>query len=92
MEEEYYKETSIIEKNEEERNNELIQSILKTRENLEQAHKNFEFAEDELIDYYSYNIKANQAKLDYLIKLAKSKELVMDIETRNKLDIIQEVG
>lgn len=92
MEDEYVKEKNIKEKTEEERNKELLLSIVKTKKNLEDAHRNFEFAENDLIDYYSYNIKANQAKLDYLIKLAKSKGLVMDVETQNHLDMIKEVS
>lgn len=92
MENEYIKEEKIKDMSEEEKNRELMLSIIKTKENLQQAHKNFEFAEEDLIDYYSYHIKANQAKLDYLIKLAKTKGLVMDVETQNRLDIIQDVG
>lgn len=72
MEEDFIKEVNIIEKSDDEKNSELLNCIMRTRKNLEQAHINFEFAEDDLIDYYSYNIKANQAKLDYLIKLAKA--------------------
>lgn len=90
--EEYIREEKIKEKTEKEKNRELLLSIIKTKESLNQAHKNFEFAESDLIDYYSYNIKANQAKLDYLIKLAKSKGLVMNVETRNELGINQEVS
>ena len=41
------------------------------------ARCNFEYAEDDLIDYYTYQIKANQAKLDYLIKIAKRNGLVL---------------
>ena len=41
-------------------------------------NKNFEFAEMELVDYYIYHIKANQAKLDYLIKLAKAQGITID--------------
>ena len=92
MEMDYIKEKNINEKSEDEKNRELLLSIMKTRKRLEQSHKNFEFAEDDLIDYYSYNIKANQAKLDHLIKLAKSKGLVMDLDMQNKIDIIQDVG
>ena len=92
MEKEYIKEENIQDKTEEEKNRELLRSIIVTRKRLEEAHKNFEFAEEDLIDYYSYNIKANQAKLDYLIKLAKTKGLVMDVDTQSKLDVIQEVG
>ena len=92
MENEYIKETNIIEKNEDEKNRELIASILKTQRTLEQAHQNFEFAEDDLIDYYSFKIKANQAKLDYLIKLAKAKGLIMDADLQQKLNDKQEVS
>ena len=76
MQEEFMKDTKIIDKNDKEKEIELLYSIVKTRTDLEQAHKNFEFAEDDLIDYYTYQIKANQSKLDYLTKLAKSKNIV----------------
>ena len=74
----YYKETKIIEKSEKEKELELINSIAKTRIDLEQAHRNFEFAEEDLIDYYTYQIKANQSTLDYLTRLAKSKKINYD--------------
>ena len=45
---------------------ELIKNIIKTREELKNNNKNFEFAELDLVDYYIYQIKANQAKLNYL--------------------------
>ncbi len=73
--EDYIKESEIVELNEEDRRNQLLQSILKTQKDLKQAQINFEYAEKELIDFYSYQIKANQSKLDYLTKLAKSIEL-----------------
>ncbi len=73
--EDYIKESEIIELNEEDRRNQLLQSILKTQKDLKQAQINFEYAEKELIDFYSYQIKANQSKLDYLTKLAKNLEL-----------------
>ena len=41
------------------------------------AKSNFEYAEDDLIDYYTYQIKAHQSKLDYLIKIAKRKGIVL---------------
>lgn len=72
------KEKIIYEKTEVKREIELINSIIKTREELKVANINFEFAEDGLIDYYAYQIKANQAKLDYLLKLAKTKGIVVD--------------
>lgn len=73
--EDYIKEQYFIELTDKEKNLQLMRSILQTQNDLKQAHVNFEFAEDDLIDFYSYQIKANQAKLDYLTKLAKSKNI-----------------
>ena len=73
--EDFVKDEDILELNEEQRNRQLLQSILKAQRDLQQSHINFEFAEKELIDFYSYQIKANQSKLDYLTKLAKSLDL-----------------
>ena len=78
MQEEFMKESKIIDKTKREKERELLQSIVKTRIDLEQAHQNFEFAEEDLIDYYTYQIKANQSKLDYLTKLAKSNNIVFN--------------
>lgn len=78
MSEDYIKEEKIIEKTVQEKEIELITSILKTKNELEQANVNFEFAEEELIDYYAYQIKANCSKLDYLIKKAKNNGIVLD--------------
>ena len=78
MYEEYVKECKIIDKNEFEKKKELIISIIKTKRELDKCNKNFEFAKDELIDYYLYLIKANQAKLDYLIKKAKVNDISLD--------------
>ena len=58
---------------------ELLKSITETKRELFIANKNFEVAEDDLIDYYSYQIKANKAKLDYLIKEVKTKDLAVDM-------------
>ena len=73
MEEEYLLNKMIKGKTEKEREIELMQNIIETKEKLQNARKNFEYAEDGMIDYYIYQIKANQSKLDYLIKLAKKK-------------------
>ncbi len=79
MQNEYIREEKIIDKTELEKERELIKTIINTREELKAANKNFEYAQEELVDYYSYKIKANQAKLDYLIKIAKTKGLQMDM-------------
>lgn len=88
MYEEYIKETPIIEKTEDERNIQLIQSILIAKKDLELATKNYEYAEGELIDYYLYEMKAIQSKLNYLLGKAKKKSLIVDriqqLEIRTK--------
>lgn len=58
---------------------ELLKSILATKRELGIANKNFETAELELVDYYSYQIKASKAKLDYLIKQVKQKGISVDM-------------
>lgn len=76
---EYIKENKIIEKNESEKDLDLIISIIKVKKELEEANKNFEFAEGDLIDYYTYQIKANRAKFDYLLKKAKENGIAIDM-------------
>ena len=90
MIEEYRKEEKIIEKTEIEKEIEIVKNIIKTREELKSANKNFEYAEDDLVDYYTYQIKANQAKLNYLIKLAKTKGIVVDMINDIKLKLLEE--
>lgn len=60
------------------RNLELIQSIFRTQSELLSANSNYEYAEGDMIDYYSYHIKATKSKLDYLLKNAKSRGLIID--------------
>ncbi len=92
MQEEYRREQKIIEKTEYEKEIELIKAIIKTREELKSNNKNFEYAQDELVDYYTYQIKANQAKLDYLIKLAKIKGIEVDIINNKKYSFEEDAG
>ena len=77
--EDYVKEDILVDLNDEEKESQLMQCILNTQKDLQQSHINFEYAEPDLVDFYSYQIKANQAKLDYLTKLAKSKNLENNI-------------
>ena len=77
MQEEYLLEKMIKGKSDKEKEIELMKTIIETKEKLKIARSNFEYAEDELIDYYTYQIKAHQAKLDYLIKVAKRKGLIL---------------
>lgn len=66
---------------------ELVDCIIKTKRELDVANKNFEQAEGELIDYYSYQIKASKAKLDYLIREVKQKGFSIDMINELKLRI-----
>ena len=66
---------------------ELVECIIKTKRELEVANKNFEHPENELIDYYAYQIKANKAKLDYLIKEVKQKGFSLDMVSELKLRV-----
>lgn len=79
MSEEYIREEKVVDKSNNEKDLELIVSVLKTKQDLDLAHKNFEFAEEGLIDYFSYQIKANQTKLDYLMKKARKKGIALDM-------------
>ena len=71
MQEEYLIEKMVKGKTDKEKEVELMKTIIETREMLKNARCNFEYAEDDMIDYYIYQIKAHQSKLDYLIKIAK---------------------
>jgi hypothetical protein len=80
MEDKFIKDgKKISDKTNEQREVELAISILKTKRDLAVANHNFEFAENELIDYYAYQIKANKSKLDYLVKKAKEEGIVLDM-------------
>lgn len=80
MREEYVKDSQkIVEKTQQEINLELIKSIIKTKKDLENSNINYEFAEGELIDYYLYQIKANQSKLNFLLKKAKQNGIMLDM-------------
>ena len=64
----------------------LIWAILEAKRELNNANRNFEIAEGGLIDYYSYKIKADKAKLDYLIRKVKTQNLEMSMI--NNLEIL----
>ena len=78
MEEEFKREGLIRDRSELDKEIELVRNIIKTKEELKNNNKNFEYAEFDLVDYYIYQIKANQAKLDYLLKLAKASGITID--------------
>lgn len=55
---------------------ELLLNLNQARAEWEQAIQNYEFAhEQELIDYYTYKIKAAQTKYQYLLKRIKEETI-----------------
>ena len=75
----YIQESQIENIDEREKEIELIRNIINTRREIKNVDKNFEYAQDDLVDYYIYEMKANQAKLNYLIKVAKMKGITVDM-------------
>lgn len=87
MKDKFIQELKLEEKTVEQQDIELMKSVIKAKLELDIATKNFEQADDELIDYYTYQIKANQAKIDYLLKKVKHKALALDMIEEIKLRI-----
>ena len=83
MDNEYIRENKIVDKTDAEKDLELIISIIKTKRELNLEHRNFEYAQDDLIDYYSYQIKANQTKLDYLRKKGIALDMINELYIKN---------
>ena len=75
MQSEFIKEFKIEDKTEEEKNIELIDTIKFVKKSLNNMYNNLQYADSDLIDYYTYQIKAEEAKYNYLIKQAKKKKL-----------------
>lgn len=90
MQEEYIRERKIVDKTDIEKEIELVRNIIVVKEELKTANENFEFVEDELIDYYTYQIKANQSKLNYLIRQAKLKGITIDMINQIKIKLYNE--
>lgn len=54
----------------------LLENLKNAQNEFETAINNYEFAiEPELVDYYTYNIKATQTRYQYLLKKAKEQGL-----------------
>ena len=79
MRSEFIKEFKIDDKDEKEKNNELLKSINIVKNNIKNMYNNLQYVEIDLIDYYVFQIKAEEAKYDYLIRKAKKNNLTVDI-------------
>ncbi len=86
----YIQESEMENLDERDKEIELIKNIIHTRKALKNVDKNFEYAQDELVDYYIYEMKANQAKLNYLIKIAKMKGITVDMINDIKYSLLNE--
>lgn len=74
MQERFVRETNIKELQEEQKRQELLNRINESKNHLINMYNNMQFAESDLIDYYTYQIKAEEAKYSYLIKQAKKEK------------------
>ena len=74
---EFEKEFKIEDKSEEEKNEELVSEIKNVKKNLANMYNNLHYADSDLIDYYTYQIKAEESKYNYLIKQAKKKKITL---------------
>lgn len=87
MYDDFNKEKDIKDKTEKEKERELLDNINKVKNELILINNNYNYAEDDMIDYYLYQLKANQSKLDYLIKFAKKKGITVDMAEAVKIKI-----
>lgn len=85
MRSEYVKETVIVEKSDQDKEKELMGTIMKTKKSIKEAAENYQYAEGKLIDYFLYTMKAEQAKLDYLIAKAKAQGVTFDLMDNAKI-------
>ena len=90
MQEEYIRDNKIMEKTDIEKEMELVKNIIKVNEEIKAANSNFQFAEEELVDYYTYQIKANQSKLNYLLREAKEEGITNDMVNQIRIRFYSE--
>ena len=75
MEKDFIKEAKFTDEKSINTYQELMDNIEKIKKSLERDYNNMQFIEDSsLVDYYTYKIKSDQAKYDFLIKEAKKVE------------------
>ena len=78
MKKDFIKEMKVMDRGKVDTYKELMNNIEKVKTNLEIDYNNMQFAEDRnLVDYYTYKIKAEEAKYDFLLKEAKKVETGM---------------
>ena len=60
--EDYIKENKLIDKTEKEHENDLYEDLENSKRNLNNLYENLNFASGDLVDYYTYQIKAEEVK------------------------------
>lgn len=66
--EDYIKENKLIDKTEQEHTDDLYTDLENSKKNLNSLYENLELASGDLIDYYTYQIKAEEARYRFLNK------------------------
>lgn len=66
--EDYIKEDKIFERTEEEKRDNLYADLEESRKKLNGLHQNLNFASRDLVDYYTYEIKAEEARYRFFNK------------------------
>ena len=74
MREEFVKETKIFDKTENEHRQDLLSEIEASKKRLKAFYENINFAQENLVDYYTYQIKAEEAKYGYLLQKIKEEK------------------
>ena len=75
LEKDFIKEVKVVDRTKVDTYQELMANIEKIKKSLERNYNNMQFVEDRnLVDYYTYKIKAEEAQYDYLIKESKKVE------------------
>lgn len=75
LEKDFIKEMKVLDRSKVNTYEELMNNIDKVKKDLESDYNNLQYIEDEnLVDYYTYRIKSEEAKYDYLLKVAKKVE------------------
>lgn len=75
MKKDFIKEMKVIDRSKVDTYKELMNNIEQVKANLERDYNNMQFTEDRnLVDYYTYKIKSEEAQYDFLLKEAKKVE------------------
>ena len=74
MREEFIKEEIILDKSEEDIRIDLLNGLNSVKNSLKVSYNNMKYAEGDLVDYYIYKIKSEEAQYAYLLKKIKEEQ------------------